>query len=243
MLLWSAIFFSPPVVKSGLTPFFDRYYGGKTKFYAARSLVETSIAYYAVELTKTFRQSDRMFVNLLADIREGRNLNESLKIINSTCTITDNPPEGAVWLAPRRSEVDNANKVMLQKLLGRLYRLDGEIEGDYRASEENLPSPMTLSRKVGAQVMFTQNDPLKRWFNGTVGIIVDIAEEITVRTLPFNKKVKVPKTKWSNFRYTWNKATQQIEKLEVNQDSQLFNDHLHDLMDMLPQEKMLEAIS
>ncbi len=304
------LFQLPPVIRPGLLEFFNRHYSGKTKFYASRSLVETSITYYAVELTKTFRQADKVFVDILADIREGRNLAKALAIINSTCRITNTSPEGAVWLAPRRSEVEIANRAKLQKLRGMLHRFEGKMEGDFRATDASLPSPMTLMLKVGAQVMFTQNDPKKRWVNGTVGIIVNIRDEIIVKTQPFGKTVKVDKAKWVNFRYAWNQASQAIEKheigsyhqyplilawaitihksqgktlekvhldlgrgifafgqtyvalsrcrelngltlsrplnttdIKVDRDSQEFNDHLHDLMEKLPQDKMLKALS
>ncbi len=310
LILVGDLFQLPPIVKPGLMEFFDRFYDGETRFYASRALVESSITYYAVELTKTFRQFDRVFVDLLSDIREGRNLENAIRIINSSCTITDSPPDGAVWLAPRRSEVDNANWTRLQELRGRLYRFEGRIEGDFRLTAENLPSPMMLDVKVGAQVMFTQNDPLKRWVNGTVGVVESVADEIIVRTQPFGKKVRVAQAEWANFRYSWNKKNRRIEKevvgsyhqfplilawavtihksqgktiekvhldlgrgvfafgqtyvalsrcrelkgltlsrplrvedIKVDRASQLFNDHLHDLMERLPREKMLEALA
>ena len=34
-----------------------------------------------------------------------------------------------------------------------------------------------------------------------------------------------------------------ISDIKVDRDSQLFNDHLHDLMEKLPQDKMLETVS
>ncbi len=303
------LFQLPPIIRPGLTLFFDRHYGGRTKFYAARSLVETSLTYYAVELTRTFRQSDRKFVDILADIREGSNLDGALSEINSRCKITTSPPEGAVWLAPRRSEVEKANRDNLQKLPGRLFRFEAQTEGNYSTSGDNLPSPVMLAIKIGAQVMFTKNDPLKRWVNGTVGTVEEIAEEIIVRTQPYGKRVRVDRLKWSNFRYTWNNANQRIEKqeigcylqyplilawaitihkaqgktlekvhldmgrgvfafgqtyvalsrcrelsgltlsrplsiedIQVDRDSQVFNNHLHNLMEKLPQERMLAAL-
>ncbi len=304
------LFQLPPVIKPGLIEFFDRFYEGRTKFYASRSLMETSITYYAVELTRTFRQSDKLFVDILSDIREGRNLQRALEVINSTCAVTDSPPAGTVWLAPRRSEVERANRQRLWQLRGRLYRFEGQVSGDYRATEGNVPSPLMLEIKVGSQVMFTQNDSLGRWVNGTVGTVESIGEEIVVRTQPYGKRVKVIRSKWSNFRYYWNRKSQSIEKeevgsfcqyplilawavtihksqgktinkvhldlgrgvfafgqtyvalsrcrelggltlsrklteddIQVDRDSQLFNDHLHDLMEKLPREKMLEALS
>lgn len=304
------LFQLPPVVKPGLVGFYEKFYAGKTKFYAARSLTETSITYYSVELNQTFRQADKLFVDVLADIREGRNVGNALEVINSRCQITTTPPKGAVWLAPRRSEVESANRAELNKIRGRLFRFQGKVTGDFRGTEDSFPSPMSLELKVGSQVMFTRNDPGKRWVNGTVGTVVDIGETISVRTQPKDTVVEVARVSWPNFRYVWNKANKMIEKQEtgsysqfplihawaitihksqgktlekvhldlgrgafafgqtyvalsrcrelgglsisrplnvsdikVDRDSQIFNDHLHDLMEKLPQEKMLEAIS
>ena len=303
------IFQLPPVVQQGILGFFEKFYGGEKRFYAARSLTDTSITYYAIELNRTFRQSDEGFVNVLADIREGRNLTKALEIINSSCTITDAPPPGAVWLAPRRQEVEHTNRTELVKIRSPRYRFEGEVEGDYQTVGD-LPSPMTLYLKVGAQVMFTQNDPKKRWINGTVGVVRTIdRDRIEVEIQPSGTVVVVDRAKWSNFRYEWNWRSKKIEKhevgsyyqypltlawaitihksqgktiekvhldlgrgafafgqtyvalsrcrelsgltlsrpltvkdIKVDRNSQVFNDHLHDLMEKLPPEKMLEAI-
>ena len=305
------LFQLPPIVQQGLMDFYDKYYSGQTKFYGARSLTETGVAYYAVELTRTFRQAEARFVNVLADIREGRNLEAALEVINSTCRITAIPPEGAVWLAPRRAEVDQANRAAMLRLLVRTFRYEGKMDGDYPANLDNLPSPMTLYLKVGAQVMFTRNDPKKRWVNGSVGTVRDLDDDrIMVEVKPGGRVVEVDRARWSNFRYRWNSRAGTIEKHEtgiymqfplvlawaitihksqgktiekvhldlgrgafaygqtyvalsrcrelgglslsrkltiadirVDQDSQVFNDHLHDLMERLPPKKMLEAIT
>lgn len=309
LILVGDLFQLPPIVKQGLRELYDNFYDGKTKFYAARSLTKSSTTYYAVELSKTFRQSDSAFVNVLSDIREGRNLENALRLINSSCTITKTPPEGAVWLAPRRVEVDKANRAGLMNLASRMYRFEGKTDGNYHTGKDHFPSPMTVYLKVGAQVMFTQNDPMKQWVNGTVGVVREISNKIVVETQPHGTLVKVAKAKWINFSYRWNNKTKKIEKQEVgsyyqypiipawaitihksqgktiekvhldlgrgafafgqtyvalsrcrelkgltlsrplnvsdirvDSDSQDFNDHLHDLIEKLPQDKMLRAI-
>ena len=305
------LFQLPPVVKPGLIPFFQRAYDGNTKFYCARSLTETEITYYGVELTRTFRQSDRLFVEILADIREGRNIENALELINSRCTITSTPPEGSVWLVPRRSEVEGVNRIKLRQIMKQRHIFEGIRKGDYWTKEDSLPAPQILAIKVGAQVMLTQNDPLKRWVNGTVGVVHSInGRDIRVKTSPYGKIVKVDMAKWINFNYRWNHSARKMEKneigsyqqyplvlawaitihksqgktiekvhldlgrgafafgqtyvalsrcrdlsglslsrpltkedIKVDRDSQLFNDHLHDLMEKLPQEKMLAELS
>jgi hypothetical protein len=266
--------------------------------------------YYGVELTRTFRQSDKRFVDTLADIREGRNLKQALEVINSSCMITDSPPEGTVWLVPRRAQVEHINTVQLQRIRSRLHTLEAYIEGDYKSMEENLPAPSSLKLKVGAQVMFTRSDPQKRWVNGSIGVVKELGKEIIVRKLPHGPNLKVAMAKWSNFRYGWNNRSRKLEKKElgsfhqypllpawavtihksqgktldrvhldlgrgsfapgqtyvalsrcrdleglslsrplkvedikVDSDSQAFSDHLHDLIEKLPMERMAKALA
>lgn len=303
------LFQLPPVIKQGLLGFYEKHYGGQTKFYAARSLTESSLAYYAVELSKTFRQSDALFVDVLADIREGTNLKEALEVINSSCTLSQTPPDGAVWLAPRRQEVDKANASALQNLKGRALRFEGLVEGDFQTATDSLPSPMSLLLKEGAQVMFTRNDPDGRWVNGTIGKVKSLSDGIVVELQGTGTPVRVERAKWINFRYGWNRKTRAMEKQEIGSfrqyplilawaitihksqgktiekvhldlgrgtfafgqtyvalsrcrelqglslsrpltrndikvdiDSQRFNSHLHDLIEKLPWESMLESL-
>ena len=303
------LFQLPPVIKSGVEDLFKQFYQGQSKFYGASALTESDIVYYAVELSKTFRQTDKKFVEVLADIREGTNLEEALRVINDGCSITQSPPPGSVWLAPRRTEVDRANREGLQRLSGRLYRFEGRMEGNFCYYQGNLPSPKTLELRVGAQVMFTRNDPQKRWVNGTVGTVIGLGNTIQVQTQPSGKVVEVAKARWVNFQYRWNEKTGEIEKeelgsyhqfplihawattihksqgktiekvhldlgrgafafgqtyvalsrcrelgglslsrkltaadIKVDRDSQVFNGHLHDLMERLPPEQMLAAL-
>jgi len=214
------LFQLPPVVKSGVRDLFGQFYRGQSKFYGARSLTETGLAYYAVELSKTFRQAEREFVEVLADIREGVHLEQALQVINDYCTITADPPAGAVWLAPRRGEVDKANREQLQRINRRLFRFEGRTEGDFSIYDDSLPSPMTLDLKVGAQVMFTRNDPQRRWLNGTIGTVRELGDEILVEIQPSGEVVQVEMARWVNFQYRWNDRTEVIEKYEIGSYAQ-----------------------
>lgn len=210
------LFQLPPVVRPGLKDFFARSYAGKTRFYASRCLTETGITYYGIELTRTFRQGDQLFVDALADIREGVNIKKALDVINSGCTITQEPPHGAVWLVPRKSDAQRVNWRMMQGLEVRPYAFEGTLERDYRIMEEALPSPFALQLKVGCQVMFTAEDPEKRWKIGTVGHVEQLSpERIAVRILSSGELVEVPQTKWQNFDYKWNRSTKRIEREEL----------------------------
>ena len=200
----------PPVVSDATKDLFERIYGS-AKFYNAKCLSATT--YYAVELHKTFRQVDQRFVDVLAKIREGVDLPASIDTINSECLITDTPPSGAVWLSPRNAEVDHRNlsELKIIESPSRMYR--GQIAGSFKG--DRLPSPLELVLKIGAQVMFTKNDSLKRWINGTIGKVVSMTDDkIVVELTQDGKLVDVERSKWQEYQYRWNDSTSEIDREE-----------------------------
>lgn len=206
----------PPVVSGGTRDLFERVYGS-AKFYNAKCLRETT--YYAVELTKTFRQSDQEFVNLLTKLREGVELGQVLKCLNSQCEIQSDAPRDAVWLSPRNAEVDSRNFKELRKIdaFSKTYR--GVISG--RFMTDRLPSPMELVLKPGAQVMFTKNDQRKRWINGTIGKVIRLEDDsISVELAGVENLVDVERVKWSDYRYSWNDSTNEIERRDIGSYTQ-----------------------
>lgn len=206
----------PPVVNDETKDLFERIYGS-AKFYNARCLSATT--YYAVELKKTFRQVDQSFVDMLTKIREGVDLAPTLADFNAACVITDSPPTGAVWLSPRNAEVDHKNLAELRKIdsTPKMYR--GQLTGQFRS--RSLPSPIELVLKIGAQVMFTKNDSLKRWINGTVGVIVDVMDEnIVVELAESQTRVDVGRTKWGEYQYRWDSSTSEIDRIELGSYTQ-----------------------
>lgn len=206
----------PPVVNGATKDLFERIYGS-AKFYNAKCL--TATIYYAVELHKTFRQVDQKFVDVLAKLREGVEVSASILTLNSECLITDTPPNGAVWLSPRNAEVDHRNLSELKKIESpsRMYR--GEIDGEFKT--DRLPSPLELVLKVGAQVMFTKNDTLKRWINGTVGKVKTMTDDkIVVEISQTGNLVDVGRTKWQEYQYRWNSASSEIDRNELGNYTQ-----------------------
>lgn len=206
----------PPVVKNSSRTLFERIYGS-AKFYNAKCLKETT--YYAIELKKTYRQSDQHFVNLLSRLREGVELSQSLAKLNTECTITQTPGSDAVWLSPRNKDVDARN---IRQLAGinspaRTYR--SNPLGQFKSSR--LPSPMELTLKIGSRVMFTRNDSAKRWISGTVGTVHRMLDKkIFVHLADSNAIVDVGKTKWIEYHYGWNPRESRIERSEIGSYTQ-----------------------
>ncbi len=211
VLMVGDMFQLPPIVKESSRALYERVYGS-AKFYNAKCLRETT--YYAVEFNKTYRQSDQHFVNILGRLREGVDLPRTVAKLNSECAIAQTPQDNAVWLSPRNNEVAARNIRELARINSPARTYKGRITGQFKSNQ--LPSPMELTLKLGAQMMFTKNDPAKRWISGSVGTVQRMLDEkIFILLADSNKIVDVGKSKWAEYQYEWNPQTNKISRSEI----------------------------
>ncbi len=208
VVLVGDLFQLPPVVSDSVKQLFEQYYDSP-RFYSARSLRRN--VYYAIELKKTFRQSEQSFVDVLAKIREGLDLNKSVIYLNKNTQITSNPDKGSVWLSPRNIEANKRNLKKLDELSSPETQYEGRIRGKFKS--KNLPSPIKLSLKNKAQVMFTKNDIDFEWINGTIGVIEDMTENvISVRLSENDNIVHVRRVEWEEYQYRWDSKAKEIKR-------------------------------
>lgn len=201
----------PPVIDGTVRPLYEQVYG-TPKFYNAKCLQNAT--YYAIEFNKTYRQSDQQFVNILTRLREGVDLENSVRDLNECCSITDQVKPGTVWLSPRNIEVKYINDQQMKKLPGSLKSYNGILSGNFKL--DRLPAPRTLSLKLGAQVMFTRNDTGKRWINGSVGVVQRmLKDKIYVELADTGKLVDVGRAQWTDYNYGWNKRTYSIDRTAI----------------------------
>jgi hypothetical protein len=209
------LFQLPPIVTNTTRPLFESNYES-AKFFSANSL--TNSEYYAVELKKAFRQVDQDFVDLLGNIREGNEITATLKILNSTCEITDNPAVGTISLSPRHADIERVNNEKLKKLPGKVKVFHGVTTGKF--NEKQLPVPITVELKVGAQVMLSKNS--KEYVNGDIATVTEILEDrIKVMLISLNKVVEVPIAIWEQYDYQFNEESKEIERIVVGKYTQL----------------------
>ena len=172
----------------------------------------------SIELQKVYRQTDPVFINILDSIRTTSISINQLSTLNQQVgkVITNEKNKLAITLSGKRDTVDHINEQELSCLPGKTIMLYGHIEGDF--PENNLPTPIELYLKVGAQVLFIKNDKEKRWVNGTLGTIVSFSKEeptiIVVRTEK-GEEVNVEQEIWSNVIYSYNEKEQKIEEQEI----------------------------
>lgn len=207
----------PPVVNRSARSLFTRVYGS-AKFYNAKCLSKAT--YYAVELNKTYRQSDQTFVDILTKIREGVELKETLFRLNSGAQITPTPPEGAVWLSPRNREVEYRNEENINLLPGNAKEYLARVKGTFKP--DRYPSPAKLVLKIGTQVMFTRTDKNRRWTSGSIGIIRRLLDDkVFVELLETERLVDVGRVQWTDYQYSWDKKNARIARIAIGTYHQL----------------------
>ena len=213
LLLVGDAFQLEPVVKSDEREIINRFYPNPY-FFSARVFREMELV--AIELTKVYRQTDKVFVNVLDHIRTNTAGAADLQLLNTryNAPIKANENDMYITLATRRDNVDYINDRRLAELPGEAVTLQGEIHGEF--PESSLPTLMELTIKPGAQIIFIKNDPDKRWVNGTIGTISGIdADGIIYVITEDGKEFDVRREIWSNIRYRYNEQEKKIEEEEL----------------------------
>jgi ATP-dependent exoDNAse (exonuclease V) alpha subunit len=171
-----------------------------------------------VELTKAFRQVDQTFVDLLANIREGKYVNESLDSLNKSCRVIKDAEVGTISLSPRNDEVERINRDQLAKLSGVVRRYNGQTSGQF--NDKQLPVPNEIDLKVGAQVMLAKN--IKPYVNGDIAVVTQLHEDrVQVRFAKSNEVVEIPVVAWDQFDYRFNEEEKEIERIVVGSYRQI----------------------
>lgn len=211
LLLVGDVYQLEPVVTADMRDILARFYPTPF-FFSARVFKEMTLV--PIELRKTYRQSDPLFVALLDKIRCNKAGLDEIAILNTRCCppITTGEEESfAITLATRRDHVDAINESHLEKIKGETYTFEGEITGDF--PNGSLPTPQKLELKIGAQIMFIKNDTEHRWVNGSLGIVSEIIDGQRINVLLENgDECFIEPATWENIRYSYNEKEQCIEE-------------------------------
>ena len=175
MLFFGDVFQLQPVVASDEeAKYFSSYYRSPY-FFDAKVFDEAR--FKIIDLQKVFRQKDLGFIGLLDAIRMNRAGDTQLRAINSRHrpNLSDDDSQSRITLASTNDMVAQVNNHHLSRLTSQQFSYLGRIEGKF--PRKSLPTEMELRLKSGAQVMFVRNDMAHRWVNGTIGKIVELAED------------------------------------------------------------------
>ena len=178
-------------------------------FFSAECLGHTQLV--TKNLSKPFRQVDDTFIDLLNDIRVGRNLAEAVQVLNDTTGYMRR--ESLLILTTVNAKARQYNENQLRILEQKDWCFEGVLEGDWSERKVPLPAPRSLRLKKDAQVMFVKNGD--GWVNGTVGRVVDLDDKaIEVELLSEPRKgstVAVQRESWDRYEYQWNEERRTID--------------------------------
>ena len=178
---------------------------------------------HIIEFTEIFRQKDKQFIDILNSIRINNISQEQLNVLNKQ-SVNNNNTNSQIKLVTTNKKADEYNSFKLAKINSSEYISKANIEPEDRYY--SMPVPKVLKLKVGAKVMLLTNDPNQKYVNGSIGKIVNIQTELWTKknislvkklTIQLNKGniVEIERTKWSKYKYVWNKEKQEYEKVEV----------------------------
>lgn len=168
-----------------------------------------------IELDKIFRQTNADFIQVLNEVRNNKLSNNGLALLQGRYNPLFVPPKDDTYitLTTHNYKADKINAEELVKLKGKTYRFDAEIKGDF--PEKAYPTEKQLELKIDAKVMFIKNDTEtpRRFFNGKIGIIQSIEDDIiTIKCPDDDFVIELGKMMWENIRYSTNESTKQIEE-------------------------------
>jgi GTPase SAR1 family protein len=201
-----------PVVKEEDWEILGKYYS-TAFFFGSLALQQTD--YVTIELQHVYRQKDLSFITLLNRIRDNQTDMATLQELNKRYDPEFDPESstGYISLTTHNAQAQSLNDSRLTKLPGKIKTFKAKVRDDF--PEFAYPTAFELHLKTGAQVMFVKNDVSreKLYFNGKIGRIVDIDEEvITVQCPDDHDNIQVERVEWQNMKYTLDDETREIQE-------------------------------
>lgn len=212
MIFIGDLFQLAPVVTSSEAHYFRDVYQSPY-FFSSKVFKNCLETLRFVELETVYRQKDTQFLDLLNAVRNRATTQDHLKTLNervAPCEASTN----SIYLTATNADADTLNVQKLNELTTQKAIFDATIHGQF--DTKSAPTELNLFLKIGAQVMFLNNDAQGQWVNGTLGIVKDIAageKRIQVQIVD-GDLVNVHPHKWDLFKYVYDEK----EKL-LNQES------------------------
>lgn len=150
-------------------------------------------------LTEQHRSNDAVFNDILTGIRTGVITEEHKALLKSH--IYEVLPDDIgvhVKLDTHNKRVDDFNEMRLSRLTtpAQTYIMQSQgSEAQVAMLKKMCQSPERLTLRVGARVIFTQNDKEQQWVNGTVGDVTYVGD-MHVRVQVNGVEITVERTKW-----------------------------------------------
>jgi len=199
----------PPVVTREESYRFESEYPSP---YFFSSYVMQTITPKILELKKVHRQKEKSFIALLDKLRTNTLDASDVDAWNERHDPYFDPRDepGYIHLTTTNKMAQARNDYELKQLDGKEWTLQANSMGEL--PDRRMPSEACIRVKEGAQIMFTLNDPERRWVNGTLGKITRIKTKglsklpVLDVELEDGTLVSVQQHKWEVFEYEHSKT-------------------------------------
>jgi len=172
--------------------------------------------FQVIELRINHRVKDSEFLQVLEKVRQGQISTEVKDFLNQRLDASqrlfkeaDRDLSEAPRLFPRRDQVDQFNQESLAALPGTLKKYQSifmtgaapeaqrKSASSLEALRRNIPIKEELELKIACRVLFVQNDPQKRWVNGTRGKVKEMKDDTIIVEKEGGRTVKVERVNFS----------------------------------------------
>lgn len=188
-----------PVVKESERGYMQQVYPSPY-FFHSKAL--SKLSYVTIELQKVYRQKDREFLDVLNAVRDNRLTPDLLSLLNSRVGAelqTDEDGTEPIRLTTHNAQADEVNLRKMEELPDEPLQFIAEIEGEF--PENSYPAEEILTLKKGAQVMFIRNDSEGQFYNGKLGRVEDVCDEVVTVSDEDGMLVNVTPVEWENSQY------------------------------------------
>jgi ATP-dependent DNA helicase PIF1 len=222
VVLFGDLFQLPPVLSG---PFEKQYFSKvyPSPYFFDAHCLHSFPAFEFYELQQVHRQSQKFFIQWLEQIRRQRMDEETLDNFNSRVLEPgQSVPDGAIVLSGINAIAENINQKKLSSLETQPKIYKGDFAGDF--NRKNIPTEEFLTLKQGAQVMMIRNDSHKRYVNGTIGFVEEMAEKsikVRIKDKEEEKTVEVEPFTWDLLKYSFNPEKDAIEAKTIGSFTQL----------------------
>lgn len=218
LLLVGDVFQLEPVITGDMKDVLGYYYKEGSYFFNAKAFENLPLV--PIELTKVYRQKDKLFIELLDRVRIGNPLPKDIDLLNAK--VIKGPQlfteDFVITIATRRDIVDSINQNRLDTLPTPSHSFIGTTEGDF--PENSLPTDKELVLKEDAQVVFVKNDMDRRWVNGSLGKITGFNEDEIIVETEDGTKHSVQQEIWQNIKYEYDEETKKVKEIVIGEFKQ-----------------------
>ena len=205
VIVFGDLFQLPPVVNMDESSLLERIYPSGQFFF--HSNIFQDAQFKTLELQSIYRQKDDHFIYLLNAVRDGSITHSQIDNLNDSLVDNFKMNEGKIILTTTNARASGINQNYLKQLNSEEFSYRAQATGQFY--KELFPTDEVLKLKKGAQVIMIKNDPEKRWVNGSIGTIHDIAEK-KIKVKINHKIYEVKKEKWDRIQYSYDDDQQEV---------------------------------